>query len=198
MPVKLHINIQQGAVDVEGDESFVQAVYEDLREQVRTQFGKLPERPETPVASSDQSGAAGPTGNARRRPARRTGKTGTPDGGKGRVADYKPSFNANLDLAKLPDFYSKLSMENHREKILAFTVFLRDEVGINPCSADDIYSCYFVLKSKTKIPTAFIQAIRDAQNKAGFVQFVSIAEVRVTTAGENHYQAMLSRKGAEQ
>ncbi|MSP42968.1 MAG: hypothetical protein EXR08_06325 [Alphaproteobacteria bacterium] len=71
-------------------------------------------------------------------------------------SEYTPSFNKNLDLAKLENFYDRCLPKNHSEKILIFSVFLRDELKIDPCTANDIYTCYNNLKLKDKRPTAFV------------------------------------------
>ena len=68
---------------------------------------------------------------------------------------------------------------------------------MEPCTANDIYTCYFTLKSKTKMPGAFVQAIRDAHNKMHYINFASVDDIRVTIAGNNHFEHELAKAGSE-
>ena len=43
MTTKLHINLAQGIIDVEGDPDFVLKVYEDFKDKTVPQFGREPE-----------------------------------------------------------------------------------------------------------------------------------------------------------
>ena len=112
------------------------------------------------------------------------------------LANTRRNSIRNLDLSKLEDFYAKFDPKNHREKILIFAVFMRDILKKAPCAADDIFSCYRTLKDQTEIPEAFLQAIRDTQNKGGYVELVSPTEIKITIAGENYFNKKLGRREA--
>jgi hypothetical protein len=188
MNAKLHINIPLGVLEVEGDEKFVQAIYDDFK-------SKLAQ------GAADRGRDAGEAAKAeglsedrkRKLPIRRS--VGS-ENAKARVSEYSPKFDPNLDLSKLEDFYAKFDPKNHREKILIFAVFMRDVLKKAPCAADDIFSCYRTLKDRTEIPEAFLQAIRDTQNKGGYVELVSPAEIKITIAGENYFNKKLGRREA--
>lgn len=51
MNTKLHINISQGLIEVEGEEKFVREIYNDFKSDIAKQFGK------TTVATGKKSGA---------------------------------------------------------------------------------------------------------------------------------------------
>jgi hypothetical protein len=190
MNAKLHIDLGQGILDVEGEEKFVQAIYEDFK-------NNLPKQLAIPQRSNDDSRktadvADSPEERKRRRATRRVATHG--ENGKTKIGEYVPKLDANLDLKLLDDFYAQFDPKSHREKILIFAMFLRDALHKAPCSADDIFTCYRALKEKTEIPEAFLQAIRDAQNKQGLVEFASPMEIKITIAGENYFNQKLRRK----
>jgi hypothetical protein len=183
----------QGILDVEGTETFVNSIYEDFKTSLIRQIS------DRSVAAATEAGTldvkvAEPERTSQRKRRASTRRISGPDAGKSKVAEYSPKFNPNLDLGKLDDFYDEFDFKNHREKILVFSVFMREELKTAPCSADDIFSCYQTLKTKTEIPEAFVQALRDAQNKDGFVEFVSPQEIKITIAGQNFFNQKLKRK----
>lgn len=188
MTAKLHIDASQGILDIEGDEAFVKSIYDDFKEQL-SQPAKAPNLKIIDATSDADLPEETKPVRRKRATIRRQSESG-----KGRIGDYSPKFNPNLDLGKLEDFYAKFEPKNHREKILIFAVFLREELGRAPCEADDIFSCYQTLKAQSEIPEAFIQAIRDTHNKGGYIDFVSPTEIRITIAGENYFNQKLKRK----
>lgn len=191
MNAKLHIDVLQGVLDVEGDESFVRSIYDDFKGRLAEQVTIKP-LPVIDASTSPRSLMAPEAQSPRKRKTSRQG--GGSDNGKSKFADYIPKFDPNLDLAKLENFYANFEPKNHREKILIFAIFLRDELQKNPCSADHIFTCYHSLRTQTEIPEAFVQAIRDAHNKGGFVELISPQEIRITIAGENYFNQKIKRR----
>ncbi len=183
MTAKLQINMSEGLISVEGEEKFVQAIYDDFRDRIiemnrgrgsaRTNDIALPHT-EAPVIVPEE----------------KTSKPAKSAKSKGTSSSYKPQFNPDLNLGKLAEFYAQFTPKNHSEKILLFAIFLRDHLKKTPCTADDIYSCYFTLKSKTEIPEAFMQAFITAWNRTKWVQLISKDDLKITTAGENHFSEM--------
>jgi hypothetical protein len=189
---KLAINLTEGTVHVEGDEAFVRSVYEDFKSYLTKQGGPhrpviepgVPLVPEAPRIATET-----PTRNRRA-----DRKLNGSKGDKPRVTEYKPKFRPDLDLSGLEAVYDEFTPTKHTEKILFFAVFLRDRLHTTPCTADDIYTCYFTMKEKTETPEAFIQAFRDTQNKTHFIEFTSPEVIKVTIAGDNYYNKRLQQK----
>jgi hypothetical protein len=197
MTTKLHINIGQGILEAEGEETFVQSIYSDFKKQLHEQFGRLKIANTNEINSqpTESNNSIQPKDRSRKTSDRRTSKSA--DGIKSKTSDYKPTFDPNLDLAKLADFYNQFEPKNHSEKILIFAIFVRDRLKKMPCTADDIYSCYFTLKDQTEIPEAFVQAFRTAWNRTGWVHYVSQSDIKITTAGENYFNQKLKKKKNE-
>jgi hypothetical protein len=120
-------------------------------------------------------------------------KSSRSDGDKQRTAEYRPKFRSDLNLGELEVAYDAFNPRTHAEKILVFGVFLRERFGIAPCTADDIYTCYVTMKGKTETPEAFVQAFRDTQNKAHYIDFLSPREIKITIAGDNYYNKKLQQ-----
>lgn len=187
MITKLTINLRDGLLEAEGEESFVRSIYQDFRDQV-VKAATLKVVPVTPFEQLDQSSAMPPI-SQRSSKSRRNSS----DGGKGKAADYKPSFKQH-NLADLGEFYDAFAPSNHNEKILCFAVFLRDRLKIAPCTADDIYSCYFTLKTRTKTPEAFQQAFITAKNRTHFIEVEWPEKIEITIAGDNFYNDKLKSR----
>jgi hypothetical protein len=183
---KLVINMSEGTVQVEGTEEFVRFVYQDFKENLSKNVGPrqalpaLEQATKTPPLLTDQTVT----------PKKRSRKTGSSDGPIPRAAAAsKPKFNTALDLSALEQFFDDWKPENNFDKILVFAVFLRDQLEVAPCSADDIYTCFATLnrKGKTKVPEAFAQAIRDTQGRTHFIDYKTMQAIDITIAGDNHF-----------
>ena len=185
---KLSIDLGKGMVDVEGEEAFVKSVYEDFKKVLLAGGGTASakaagEKVEDPESQADvglKEAATPPSRKPRRKSAKPTeGATGIPNA-------YKPEQDLEVDLSGLPAFYGKFKTKNHPEKILIFARFLQDEKGIAPCTLNQIYSCYRLLR--IKVPTAYLQAFRDTQNKHRFIKLNSPTNVEITLLGNNHFE----------
>jgi len=180
---KLLINLKEGIVQVEGAEDFVRHVYNDFKERVSKPIVLSP----ASVAQIEQlEGDDAPeeekeNKHRKAKPKRTNNSTSK----TGETANYKPKFNNDLNLVGLAEFYEKHAPSNHNEKILVFVAFLRDKMGKSPCAADDIYTCYFTMKNKTKIPGAFLQAFWNCQSRTHYIRFTSPNEIEVAIPGDN-------------
>jgi hypothetical protein len=198
MNTKLTINLKDGVLDVEGSEEFVRTIYSDFKDEVaKRQVGSgLPQQigatrlpVQEPIIVSQQP-------KAKKQPRAKRVASGS-DGQKVRSGKYKPSFDPSLDLKRLPEFYDGLAPANAAEKILIFMVFLKENLNIDHCTADHIYTCFFTVKDRTRIPEAFEQAFRDTQSRTHFIQVSSLQDITLTIPGSNRFEEMKKRKIAE-
>jgi hypothetical protein len=184
-----------GVIELEGGDDLIREIYADISEKLKESLGRqsAPEVTSSPAYDeafkrhsndSDDKKSKTPV----KKPTRAKVGAAAPR------SDYKPKFKSDLNLRALESFFKQHEVRNHSDKILLFSIFLKENMKIEPCSADDIYSCYFTLKGLTKIPEAFVQALRDAQNRFGFIEFRSLDHVETTIAGLNHYQDKLQKK----
>jgi hypothetical protein len=188
---KLAINLTEGTVHVEGEEAFVRSIYEDFKDYLSKRISSRSAivtvtPPEVPAQVTNENI------QRKRRAIRKSSRL---ESDKPRAAEYKPKFRRDLDLSDLEGAYDAFNPRNHHERILVFAVFLRERFQIAPCTADDIYTCYGTMKAKTETPEAFVQAFRDAQNKAHYIDFNSPQDIRITIAGDNHYNKKHQQRG---
>ena len=191
MNTKLTINLRDGILNVEGSDDFVRSIYEDFKGEVAKRSSSTPAQP--PQIEVDGGLERGDQQAEKSKRSARV-KRSASEGQKAKVSEYKPTFDPSLDLRGLPEFYDEVQPTKASEKILAFAVFLKEKLQIEPCTVDQIYTCFFTVKDRTKIPEAFVQAFRDTHSRTHFIQFNSLQDVTVTIPGNNHFEAMKKRK----
>lgn len=194
MSAKLHINILQGVIDIEGDPGLVREIYADFKNQL---LGGTITRGQSSVErneAEDVEEAPKQRVTAERKAVSRK----RPDGdelGRGVNADV-PKLDRDLDTSRLTAFYGQFKPKNHPEKILVFLRFLINELGIVAPNTDQIYTCY--TKVNERIPKAFAQAFRDTSGKSfGYIYYKSSTDMKITTAGANHLKFDIKKKDAE-
>ncbi|TIT19580.1 MAG: hypothetical protein E5W70_24775 [Mesorhizobium sp.] len=198
MTTKLHINISQGVIDIEGDPDLVREIYTDFKGQLLNgvKFASptpAPAPAESPAGTADDDTLAKP--RTKRQPSSKKKASGGDDAGSGVVAN-SPKLDKNLDTSTLPAFYGQYELKNNAEKILVFLKFMNDKLGIEGPNTDQFYTCYE--KADERVPKVFSQAFRDASGrKFGFIDYNSPTDIRVTTVGNNHFKFDLKKKGGE-
>lgn len=190
---KLVINLRDGIIDVEGEQNFVQSIYDDFKEQITKAVKAKPSPPKQLEHHADDGQLDDNDDTPQHKDKTRKPTSGAKNG-KAKSGDYKPTFKSDLDLTALREFYNQYAPSNHPEKILIFATFLRDHLKLEPCTADDIFTCYFTVKDRTETPRAFLQAFRDTHNKTHYIDFVSTQSIRVTIPGNNHFNQTLKKK----
>jgi hypothetical protein len=191
---KLHMNISQGIIDVEGDPELVRAIYEDFKEQLLA--GASMHAP--PLEEVEGAGTAEESGRPKSRakrklPARK--RSSNEDNGPNVSAD-SPKLDKNLDTSRLPAFYERYDTSNNSQKILVFLKFMNDELGIENPNTDQFYTCFEQVNAR--LPKAFAQAFRDASGRNfGYIDYNSATDIRITTVGNNYFKFDLKKKDSE-
>lgn len=196
---KLTINLREGILDVEGSDEFVRAIYEDFKGEVAKRQQPINgAHRQLEVASTGSRDSDSLIEETKVKPKKRTRHSAVSgEGQKPRPAKYKPTFDPSLNLKELPEFYDELSPAKASEKILIFAVFLSEKLKMAPCTADHIFTCFFTVKDRTKIPEAFEQAFRDTQSRTHYIHYETLQEISVTIPGSNHFEEMKKRKVAK-
>jgi hypothetical protein len=194
MTAKLHINISQGVLDIEGDPDLVREIYTDFKGQLLASVTGRNPSPDLPESLGSTEDGAKTRVKGRRKASSR--KRGNGDEVGSDVNADAPKLDRDLDTSKLAAFYGQYEPKNHPEKILIFLMFLTDELGIKSPNTDQVYTCY--TKANERVPKAFAQAFYDTSGRsAGYIEYKSATEIRITTAGLNHFKFDLSKKGGE-
>ncbi len=181
---KLHINITQGIIDAEGDVEFVMKVYEDFRDRISTatESDKGTE-PDTVDTDSDETASENSASAGVRKSKSKRAPSSRPTRSSVSGNAYKPRLVDDLDTSGLKDFIAGYSMTNHSNNIVAFLKFLEGK-GRKPATLDEVYTCY--RDASVKLPTAYVQAFRDAASKKRFIEFIDATSVELTIRGSNH------------
>lgn len=194
MNAKLHINIAQGVIDVEGDADLVREVYGDFRDRLLAQ--QIPEQIDDNQPDLPKTRVEDKPSKRRSKPKLTARKSSSADGaGNGILADA-PKRDKNLDTSDLREYYNQFQASSHPEKILIFLKFLHENLGIEDPNTDQVYTCYESVSER--VPKAFAQAFRDASGrKFGFIDFNSPTDIKITVHGNNYFKYDLKRKAGE-
>jgi hypothetical protein len=186
---KLHIDLSQGLVEVEGDADLVREIYRDLKDQLLSSAPSPGAQPRTPEkAPPPDSNGEGKSKSKRRSSPR---KKADGDSGSLGVSADSPKLDKNLDTSKLAAFYGQFDPKNHSDRILIFLKFITDELGVGEPNTDQVFTCY--KKTGEKIPQAFAQAFYTASSRHGYVDFRSATDIAITIAGENRFNHELKK-----
>lgn len=197
MTAKLHINISQGVLDIEGEPEFIRAIYDDFKEHLRVGAATRPSLHLDPSELETSEDAAKPRAKSKRKAsAKKRGSGGNGDESGPIISPDSPKLDKNLDLSGLPAFYDRYEAANNPQKILVFLKFMNDELGIESPNTDQFYTCFEQVNAR--VPKVFSQAFRDASGrKFGFIDYNSATDIKITTVGSNYFKFDLKKKSAE-
>lgn len=189
---KIFVDAKQGVIEIEGDEGFVLTAYSSVQDSLKAKSFDQDDTPE-PNVPDEEKVATTSAAIPKARNARTKSKSPAKNSGSSRSSGipkyYDANFNPNLDFSELKNFISKYNPATNITRNLVFVAFLRDKLGIYPCSADDIYSCYYSIKSELSIPEAFGKSLNDSRNE-GFILYSSSSDISIPTVGENKLTEM--------
>jgi hypothetical protein len=189
--VKLHINITQGIVDVEGDQEFVWRIYEDFRDRLANIADVMPapsevgtaDMPNTPIMDVQSVPLEKSRKRTKRRPAVVTVSTNGKEKPTPGVTGHKPRLLPNLDTQGIKEFLGQLKLTNNSDIIAAIGRFLETK-GQSAASVDAYFTCFH--DAGLKPPEAFGQAFVTARgNTKGFITFTTVDDIELTIRGRN-------------
>ena len=190
MQTKLHIDLSQGVIDIEGDLELVREIYADFKDKIPHGSANSPQLSPDDVTTTKPAKAL----RTKRRRAARKKTTAQEDSSS--VDGDSPKMDKELDTSGLSEFYGQFKAKNHAEKILIFLRFLIDRLKIDAPNTDQVYTCYDAVNER--VPKVFAQAFRDASGrKFGYINYNSPTDLVVTTKGNNHFKFDLKRKSTE-
>lgn len=180
MEAKLHIDLAQGTLEVEGSETLVRDIYNDYKDRM----SKI-----TPVIPKKTNGEqkAKPEAPAPQKTKPRQSKKET------------LSIVKELNLAEqgdkpsLKDFFSKYNLSNNFERNLIFVYYLQNINKEPAITADHIFSCYRYVGAR--IPGAFKQSLWDTASQRGWIDTSSLDSIKLTTQGINYIEKDMAKAG---
>lgn len=198
MTAKLHIDMSQGVISIEGDPDLVREIYKDFKDQLihGTPKTGIPDAQTPPSAHKSAAHVEPdekPKAKAKPRPPLKKRNDGA-ESSSG-INPNVPKLDKNIDTSGLAAFYGQYEPKNNSEKILIFLKYLSENLAIESPNTDQVYTLF--KKAGDKIPKAFAQAFHDTGNKHGFIDFnAPSATITITIAGDNHFNHDLKKKAA--
>lgn len=186
---RVKINLNEGTLEVEGEEGFVQGVYNDFKEQLakgsnRQSSTPSPEKQFTQTQHAPQIDSS----------PKSTSTTKT----KQSSAKSMPSIVKSLDLSSrngnksLRDFHAEKSPGNAMENNALFVYHLKNNLELDQIGIDHIYTCY--KEVSVRPPTALRQSLIDTANRKGWIDTSSLDNITLSLRGETFIDHDLPRK----
>jgi hypothetical protein len=202
---KLKIDLFSGTIEVDGEENFVQSVYEDFKGQLlAVRAGQSAARPVASTAAPAQfapTAAAAPVTAAplgTERPAETVPPTeAAPRPAARRRAKSNLNLIKDLDLSatshdlSLRDFYAAKSPQTAMESNVVFVYYLQQIAGVQGIGVDHIYTCYKEVGAK--YPNALKQSLADTSSRKNWLDTSTFDHIRLAAAGENFVEHELPR-----
>ena len=187
---KLHINLKQGILEVEGSEEFVAKLYQDFRDNLSTDLGAL-------SIGADESSSDLKPKTTMKKTVKKKSKVAKK---KSKSGSSEPVLVKELDLTGgsskegLRDYCAKYVIKTNMERNLIFTYYLENILGIKSFGVNHIFTCYRNIPG-TKIPGNLKQSIYDTSAK-GWIAVESIDDdISVPVLGINHIEHDLPKSG---
>ena len=206
MSTKLKIDLSQGILEVEGSETFVQAIYRDFKMQFlgeeaveeeakpagrrrRTRqtkaIVKASSKPETASEVVEKAGETAPVSEP------------TPEPEKPSPASTH-TYLKELDLAatdshpSLVEFMDSKFPITNEERNLVFIYYLQYNLREKPITPDHVYTCY--RKAKIRAPLDLQHSLQVTADHRKWIRIAKNGNITVTAAGKKYLENQLPKK----
>jgi hypothetical protein len=175
---KLKIDLLNGILEVEGEESFVTKIYDDYKLKLESRFAQVPAQgpkasPSVPrAASSSEKKAITPSKSVKK-------KTNS----KGETNKFVEIDGGVETVQELKAFYEEKSPRNGFERNAVFVYFLQKKKGTTEIGVDHIYSCHKLVE--VPVPNALKQNLFDTAHRKHWINTTDMNNIMITTPGEN-------------
>lgn len=173
---RIKIDLQNGVLDIEGEEAFVKEIYNEYREKIYSRFDESALKGDRPV---DQRS----TKIVSKLVAKKQGKKGP------RKESY--TIIKDLDTKNLVDFYKEKGPQTGFERNVVFVYFLEKKIQISNITPNHIYTC--LKHVEVEVPKALKQSLVDTYHSKGWIDASDMENITTTTAGENIVEHRLPR-----
>jgi hypothetical protein len=182
---KLHINLSIGTLEVEGEETFVTAVYNDFKAGLLSAAANAkPEEKNTPVERPKVTNEA---------PANKP-RTKRTKASHSLIKDLDLSTKANP--TSLKDFHITKQPASAMECNAVFVYYLQQIAQVPTITLDHVFTCY--KEAGVRVPTALKQSLADTASRRGWIDTSSFDDIKIAVRGENFVEHDLPKKGAKE
>lgn len=174
---KLKIDLLNGALEVEGEESFVSKIYEDYKQKMDGKHFPLSQKPKTETPQKSVIPTSGGKDVVKGKKAvKKTGK-------KGETYKFIDFEGGAATIQELKAFYEERSPRNGFERNTVFVYFLEKKKGASEIGVDHIYSCH--KNVGVPVPGALKQNLYDTAHVKNWINTNDVNNIKITTLGEN-------------
>jgi hypothetical protein len=177
---KLKVDLKNGLLEVEGEETFVRSVYADYKDVLAAASARqivVPiTNPDSVVARTKIVGDV-------------IGKEGLPKtrSKNSRKESYKIIsdliLNPTNGTPSLKAFLKEKNPSTAMEVNAVVIYYLQKKIGLSGISPDHVYTCYKNIERK--VPAALVQSLFDTASLKGWIDTKDKTDIRITTTGEN-------------
>lgn len=184
---RIKIDLVNGILDVEGEESFVREVYAEYKERLQA----------TSHATDAGDKGSNHTGASKVNKVKKT-KAVSNSGRAKKKESY--SIVKDLDLVcgggekGLEAFLKTKNPMNDLERNAVFLYYLKKIANVATVSADHIFTCY---KHVGRPVPALAQSLRNTSSRKGWIDTSSISDIKTTIPGENYVEHKLPIEAAK-
>lgn len=169
----LKIDLRNGTIEVEGEEAFVNAIYQDYKQRMSLEGANSSEPIVRPIG-------------VKKVPIKtKQLKDGVSKGKRKESYQIVKELDLSPKAGKvsLRDFYKTKSPKSGLARNTVFVYYLEKVAKVKNIGANHIYSCYKDVNQK--VPMALHQSLVDTGFKKGWLDTKSMTNITVTTQGEN-------------
>lgn len=188
---KLTIDLKNGLLEVEGEEEFVRGIYADYKDVLSMMIARQSGEGRAEIPAAASTGAAEVSTGSKNKKADRAPKQTRSKS----MESYKMLGNLDLNPQGKTSLRAFMASKNPADAGEINTVivhYLKKTLNTEHVTLDHIYTCY--KSTDKKVPTALLQSLKDAMRRKGWVDSSNIADIKLTTAGENLVEYELPRK----
>jgi hypothetical protein len=188
---KININLNGLQIEVEGEESFVDKVYADYKDILKSFI-----RASQSVALTkggifvNNDDSDDNTSTTKQKTKRGLVKSKRP--AKAPQLDVLDDVLQGQSLTKLKTFFDDKHPNTAQEKNTLFVYFLKQSLDVKSVAINHVYTCYKRLG--IRYPTALRQSLADTAFRKRYLDTSSFEDIKLTAAGENFIEHELPRK----
>lgn len=174
MESRLVVDLSSGHLEVTGSEELVKHIFNEFRAEIASRGARLPKADEVRVDDG--------------RPSRETPNKK----GGGKRTPATSDVNKDLDTSGIDDFFERYEPKTDAERAMIFIKFLQEDKGMETATIQDVYTCFFAMKSKLNLPNMGSLLRNDSTRTKFFSQ--QDGAIHLTRIGETHYSQRLRKK----
>lgn len=176
MESRLIVDLSTGHLEVSGSEELVKHIFNEFRADIASRNV----RKASPVVADEVDSKVNRDTTTKKNGPRKTSATS--------------EVNKDLDTLGVEEFFDTFEPKTDAERAMIFVKFLHEKKGMSNCAIRDIYTCFFAMKDRLKLPSMTSLLNNDRGRTKYFTQNDGVIEL--TKIGENYFSQKLRKKSS--